>query len=65
MITPEYGAQLINGKYVRPETFIGLSTDIKPTVDVANGAIYIAIDTSTLYFFDLANTAWRKWGKEE
>lgn len=61
MITPDYGAQLIAGKYVRPETFIGLSTDEKPVADVANGSIFIEIDTSTLYFFDLDNTEWKEW----
>lgn len=61
MITPDYGAQLIEGKYIRPVTFVGLSTDVKPVEDVANGSIFIEIDTSTLYFFDLDNEEWKEW----
>lgn len=38
-----------------------LSTDTKPTTGVVNGSYMIEIDTSTLYFFDEANSQWREW----
>ena len=38
--------------------FYGLSTDTKPTTDLANGSIFIEIDTSTAYFFDEENEEW-------
>lgn len=62
MITPDYGAQLIDGRYVRPVTFFGLSTDTKPTDYIANGSVFIEMDTSKVYFFDAANSQWREWG---
>lgn len=62
MITPDYGAQMIEGKYIRPVTFVGLSTDEKPVAGVANGSIFIEIDTSKLYFFDLEGEEWKEWG---
>lgn len=61
MITPDYGAQMIEGKYIRPVTFIGLSTDTKPVEGVANGSIFIEIDTCKLYFFDLDGKTWKEW----
>lgn len=38
--------------------FFGLSTDTKPTTDLANGSIFIEIDTSKAYFFDEENKEW-------
>lgn len=61
MITNERGAQKIGNKYVRPVTLLGLSSDSKPTENMANGSVFIEMDTSTLYFFDLANTEWQEW----
>lgn len=62
MITPEVNAQNIDGKLARPETFYGLSTDAKPSENVANGSVFIEMDTSTIYFYDLENKTWRLWG---
>lgn len=62
MITPEVNAQNIDGKLARPQTFYGLSTDVKPLVNVANGSVFIEMDTGKIYFFDLANVTWREWG---
>lgn len=38
-----------------------LSSDTKPTQDVANGSILMEMDTSTLYMFDEASNTWRVW----
>ena len=62
MITPDNTAQLINGKWIRPVTLWGNSTDVKPTEDVANGSIFVEMDTSTVYTFDYASTEWQPWG---
>lgn len=61
MITPEINAQSIDGKLDRPTTYYGLSTDTKPT-NVANGSVFVEMDTSTIYFYDLENVTWRPWG---
>lgn len=39
----------------------GLSTDDKPTENVANGSVCIEMDTSTMYMFDEENNEWRPW----
>lgn len=41
----------------------GLSTDTKPTgtfggASIANGSVFIEMDTQTVLFYDEANTAW-------
>lgn len=36
----------------------GLSTDSKPTDNVATGSIYIAVDTGKVYMFNEAASAW-------
>ena len=64
MITSDKNAQRISGKYVRPVTLLGLSTDVKPSTNIANGAKFIEMDTSKVYFFDVDNTAWLEWGAE-
>lgn len=38
----------------------GLSTDTKPTENVANGTIFIEMDTGKLYMFDLENEEWKE-----
>lgn len=40
----------------------GLSTDTKPTTNIAQGSVYIEIDTSNAYFFNEANSTWIKAG---
>ncbi len=47
----------------------GLSTDAKPTpkfggVDIANGSIFLELDTQNLYFYDEASNTWLG-GEEE
>lgn len=39
----------------------GLSTDQKPYTDIANGSMYIEMDTGKVYFYDAANTQWREF----
>lgn len=62
MITPDNTAQLINGKWIRPVTLWGTSTDTKPTEDVANGSVFVEMDTSTVYTFDYTSGEWQPWG---
>lgn len=62
MITNENGAQTVNGKLVRPTKLWGLSTDEKPTTNIANGSTFIEMDAGKLYFYDAANGTWREWG---
>lgn len=42
----------------------GLSTDEKPTEangkKIANGSVFIEIDTGKIYFFDLENETWEE-----
>lgn len=38
----------------------GLSTDEKPTEDVANGTTFIEIDTGKIYMYDLENEEWKE-----
>lgn len=44
--------------------FRGLSTDTKPVeIDnkaVANGSVFIEMDTGKIYLYDLANTEWKE-----
>lgn len=61
MITPENGAQFITNRYWRPQTFFGLSTDVKPTENVVNGSVFIEMDTATIYFFNQAGAEWLPW----
>lgn len=42
--------------------FYGLSTDTKKTERIANGSIFIEMDTGDTYFFDEENTRWIKAG---
>ena len=46
---------------VNGTTFVGLSTDEKPTDGVPNGACYISMDNSKLYFYDASNEQWKEW----
>lgn len=62
MVTTENGAQLINTRYRRPVTLFGLSTDVKPSDNIANGSTFIEMDTGTLYFYDAENQEWLEWG---
>lgn len=38
----------------------GLSTDSKPTEDVANGTTFIEMDTGKIYMYDLENEEWKE-----
>lgn len=46
--------------------YSGLSTDEKPSgEDIQNGAVFLEMDTATLYLYDKENELWRPWKKEE
>ena len=38
----------------------GLSTDDKPTDNVANGTTFIEIDTGKMYLYDAENEQWQE-----
>ena len=65
MITFEFDAQNISGRLARPVTMYGLSTDTKPSDGTANGSVFIEMDTSTIYFYDLENETWCAWGDSD
>jgi len=46
-----------------PVVYYALSTDEKPTNKVINGAVLIEMNTSKIYFFDKASSAWLEWGE--
>ena len=42
--------------------YYGLSTDEKPTgADVANGSVFLEMNTAKIYLFDAANAQWIEW----
>lgn len=47
-------------KYVKE--IYGLAADTKPTDNLANGSVFIEIDTGNVYFFDEENVEWIKVG---
>lgn len=49
-----------NGKSYTYFEFTGLSTDIKPIVNVYNGSKFTEMDTGTIYQFDQPSLTWRK-----
>lgn len=36
----------------------GLSTDVKPTRDIANASVFFEMDTKTTFFFNEENGRW-------
>lgn len=59
MVTYKQLLRTTNGKDQIEATC--LSSDTKPTANVANGSILIEMDTSKMYFFDEAHSAWKEW----
>lgn len=47
------------------QTIMGLSTDTKPTENITNGSMFIEMDTSKIYFYDIDNLQWREFNKSE
>ena len=43
----------------------GLSTDDKPTVGILTGSVFIAIDTTEVFFFDEDSGEWIKSGNTQ
>ena len=44
----------------RANSYIGLSTDAKPTVNVPNASTFYEMDTQDLYFYDKEHSVWLK-----
>ena len=59
MITIYRESGLIDGQKVELE-YRGLSTDNKPTENVANGSMFIEINTGKIYLFDEENEQWKE-----
>lgn len=59
MVTYKQILRMTNGKN-QIEAYC-LSTDAKPTRNVANGSVLIEINTSKVYFFDEGNNTWREF----
>lgn len=49
---------IIPGNYYN--IYIGLSTEVKPTVNVPNASICYEMDTKKSYMFDAINSQWRE-----
>lgn len=58
MVTTTHLIRTINGKDLCE--MVCVSTDTKPTEDIANGSLCLEMDTSDIYAFDGANNTWRK-----
>lgn len=39
----------------------GLSTDAKPTDGIANGSMFVEMDTGKIYLFDADGATWREF----
>ena len=48
-----YDAKLVGNKYTG--TITGLSSDTKPLETIANGCVYLEMDTKKVYLYDEAN----------
>lgn len=64
MITTDSQNYVVGGELTAACTLFGLSTDNKPTANIANGSAFIEMDTSKIFFFDAAGTQWLEWGAE-
>lgn len=60
MIRATDAMEIAPGVYMK--TLYGLHDDTKPTDGIANGSVFIEIDTSDAYFFDEEHTTWVKAG---
>ena len=56
--------QVLDGSNTKTVEIRGLSTDTKPTTvdsgDIANGSVFIEIDTQKIFFFDGENKQWKE-----
>lgn len=50
------------GKGVKYFEYAGLSTDDKPTDNVATGSSFFEVDTTDVYFYDEGSETWIKAG---
>jgi hypothetical protein len=44
----------------RTNSYMGLSTDTKPVVNVPNASTFYEMDTADLYFYDAEHSVWLK-----
>lgn len=49
-----------DGKYIR--TYFGASTESKPTTDIADGSVFVEVDTGKAYLYNETTSAWVEQG---
>jgi hypothetical protein len=45
-----------DGKYIR--TYFGTSSETKPTADLADGSVFVEVDTGKAYLYNETASAW-------
>jgi hypothetical protein len=56
-ISADFG-RIEDGQIVNRIQYVGLSTDTKPTTNVANGSIFFEMNTGKIFMFNEAGDAW-------
>ena len=54
-----------NQSEVKYKEFAGLSTDTKPTAEVATGSTFLEVDTGDVFAFDEVSQNWNEIGGDE
>lgn len=49
---------MVTVKSERTYLLVGLDTDTKPTGNIANGSVFIEMNTSKVYLFDGSTSSW-------
>ena len=54
--------EVVDGSAINMAELYGSSTDSKPTAGLANGTIFIEVDTGNIFLFDETAGSWTKLG---
>ena len=57
-ILSQEAIEAVDGKWIKYIEAAGLSTDKKPTENIATGSVFFEVDTSNAYFFDEESGEW-------
>lgn len=49
-----------DGKYIR--TYFGASTESKPTTGIADGSVYVEVNTGKAFLFNESSSTWVEQG---
>ena len=52
----------VDGQDVYDVEAYGLSTDEKPMGGIANGSLFVEMDTGAMFFYDGESKSWLRWG---